>query len=205
MEKFVRVTGVACPLARINVDTDAIMPKRWCVSITKEGFDKGFFGDWRYDLDGREIPSFVLNRAPYRDAKILVAGANYGCGSSREMAVWGHLQFGIRAVIAPSFASIFEENSFKNGLLPVVLPEAVVIDLLAALDAHPGAHMTVDLEAERVTGPDARVYPFAVEPARRRALLEGQDEIGQTLRHRGAIDAFQAADRTRRPWVWRST
>jgi 3-isopropylmalate/(R)-2-methylmalate dehydratase small subunit len=202
MEKFIRVTGIAAPLPRRNVDTDAIMPKRWCVSISKEGFGAGLFGDWRYDLAGREVPDFVLNREPWRRARILVAGANYGCGSSREMAVWGHLQFGIRAVIAPSFASIFHNNCFKNGLLPVTLPDAVVDKILAELAARPGAEMTVDLVAGTVTAPDGTVHAFAIDPARRAALLEGLDEIGETLRHAAAIDAFQAADRRRRPWAW---
>lgn len=202
MEKFTRVTGVAAPLKRINVDTDAIMPKRYCIATTRAGMGVGLFGDWRYDLQGRENPDFVLNRPTYRTAKILVAGANYGCGSSREMAVWGHLQFGIRAVIAPSFASIFYENCFKNGLLPVTLSEASVEDLLNRLAAKPGATMTVDLVGLTVTGPDGANYAFTLDPTRRTALLEGLDEIGVTLTHATQIAAFQKDDRARRPWVW---
>jgi 3-isopropylmalate/(R)-2-methylmalate dehydratase small subunit len=178
------------------------MPKRWCVSISKSGFGEGLFGDWRYDLEGREEPDFVLNRPPYRNAKILVAGANYGCGSSREMAVWGHVQFGIRAVIAPSFASIFFENSFKNGLLPLTLPEPVVQRMLDQLAAEPGATMEVDLVAQTVTGPDGSRYQFSIDPARREALLQGLDDIGVTLTHGAAIDRFQAADRRNRAWAW---
>ncbi len=203
MEQVTVVRGVAAPLPRINVDTDAIMPKRWCISLSKEGFGQGFFGDWRYDLQDRENPAFVLNQPPYRQAKILVAGANYGCGSSREMAVWGHLQFGIKAVVAPSFASIFYNNCFKNGLLPATLPEAVVQRILARLAERKGAEMSVDLVARTVTAPDGGVHSFDIDEAGRSALLEGLDEIGQTLRHADAIAAFQAADRTRRPWIWR--
>lgn len=202
MDKFTRVAGVAAPLPRINVDTDAIMPKKWCVSITKSGYGEGLFGDWRYDLDGREVPDFVLNRPPYRNATILVAGANYGCGSSRETAVWGHVQFGIRAVVAPSFASIFFENAFKNGLLPVTLPEPVVQQMLDQLAAAPGATMEVDLVAQTVTGPDGARHNFTTDPARREALLQGLDDIGVTLTHAAAIDSFQAADRRNRFWAW---
>jgi 3-isopropylmalate/(R)-2-methylmalate dehydratase small subunit len=202
MEKFTRLAGIAAPLPRINVDTDQIMPREWCISITKTGFGKGLFGGWRYRPDGSENPEFVLNQPAYRGATILVAGANYGCGSSREMAVWGHLEYGIRAVIAPSFASIFHENCFKNGVLPVVLPQGMVESILGQLAARPGATMTVDLTECTVTTPDGGRHEFTVDAPRRTMLLEGLDEIGVTLKHEDAIAAFQGADRGRRPWVW---
>ncbi len=203
MEKFVRVTGIAAALPRINVDTDAIMPKKWCVTTSREGLGRGLFAEWRYAADETtENPDFVLNHPACRGARILVAGANFGCGSSREHAVWAHLDFGIRAIVASSFASIFYGNCFNNGLLPVRLPEPVVLDILRQLEARPGAAMSVDLDACAVTGPDGAVHPFTVEPAARQALLEGLDEIGATLKREAAIAAFQAADRTRRPWLW---
>lgn len=204
MEPFTRITGIAAPLPRINVDTDQIMPLKWCLSISKTGFGKGLFGHWRYRADGSDNVDFVLNQPAYRGAVILVAGANYGCGSSREAAVWGHREFGIRAIVAPSFAAIFQENCFKNGVLPATLPEATVERLLARLAERPGATMTVDLVAQTIAGPDG-VHGFTVDPARRAALLEGLDDIGETLRHGEAIAAFQAADRARRPWAWPRT
>ncbi len=202
MEKFTRITGIAAPLPRINVDTDAIMPKRWCVSTARSGFGQGLFGEWRYDAADHERPDFVLNQPAYRSAKVLVVGENYGCGSSREMAVWGHLEFGIRAIVAPSFAAIFEQNCFKNGLLPVTLPQAVVDALFEELARHPGGAMTVDLELQEVRSPEGSVHCFAIAPARRRALLLGLDEIALTLEQQSAIESFQAADRVRRPWAW---
>lgn len=202
MERFTRFTGIAVPLPRINVDTDQIMPREWCISITKTGFGKGLFGGWRYRSDGSENPEFALNQPAYRGASILVAGANYGCGSSREAAVWGHLEFGIRAIIAPSFASIFQGNCFKNGVLPLTLPEATVEGILAQLAARPGASMTVDLTACTATAPDGARHTFTVDASRRAMLLDGLDEIGVTLKHDRAIAAFQNADRTHRPWVW---
>lgn len=202
MEPFTRVTGIAAPLPRINVDTDQIMPREWCISITKTGFGKGLFGHWRYRPDGSDNPDFVLNKPAYRGAVILVAGANYGCGSSREAAVWGHREFGIRAIVAPSFAAIFQDNCFNNGMLPATLPEATVESLMVRLAARPGAEMTVDLAAQMIAGPDGDAHAFTVDGARRTALLEGLDDIGQTLRQRDAIAAFQAGDRARRPWAW---
>jgi 3-isopropylmalate/(R)-2-methylmalate dehydratase small subunit len=203
MEKFVAVTGPAAALPQANVDTDAIIPAGRMVTMERRGLGKQLFGDWRYDEEGRERPDFVLNRPQTRHAVILMAGDNYACGSSREHAVWAMMDFGFRAVVAPSFASIFYENCFKNGLLPVTLPEATVEEILTQLAAAPGSQMSVDLQTCTVTTPAGRVVGFALETARRTALLEGLDYIGQTLARVHAIDAFQAADRERRPWVWR--
>lgn len=202
MQPFRSVTGVALPIDRDNVDTDAIMPQRWLVTVERTGLGQGLFGSWRYDADDRPRADFVLNRPAYRGAAIIVAGENYGCGSSREHAVWAHLDYGIRAMIAPSYGPIFFENSLKNGLLPVVLPPEHAWRIRRQVIDRPGASCTVDLETMRVVGPDGAVYSFALDEGRRRALLDGADEIAQTLRYEEEIAAFQRRDRTRRPWIW---
>ncbi|MCW5772764.1 MAG: 3-isopropylmalate dehydratase small subunit [Rhodospirillaceae bacterium] len=204
MEKFVRVTGTAAPMLVENIDTDAIIPVPW---MTKSNVDYGqaLFANRRYvDGDGvRERPDFILNRAPFRQARILVGGANFGCGSSREHAVWALLGFGIRAVIAPSYSDIFYGNSFKSGLLPVILPAETVQRLGRLLEEGKHGHeMTVDLEACTVTAADGSQVSFGIDPARRTALLEGLDEIGLTLKDAPAIAAFQARDRAKRPWIY---
>ncbi|OYD84900.1 3-isopropylmalate dehydratase small subunit [Azospirillum brasilense] len=196
-----RITGIAAPLPRANVDTDAIIPKAHLLTIHRSGLGAGLFSEWRFDDDGRERPDFVLNQVPWRDAKILLAGENFGCGSSREHAVWSLMDFGIRCVIAPSFASIFHENCQKNGLAAVTLDEAALAHLVAVVQATTAATMTVDIEACRVTAPDGREFPFTMEAARRQALLEGLDEIGASLRHDAAMAAFEARDRVQRPWI----
>ncbi|CAO3438448.1 3-isopropylmalate dehydratase small subunit [Azospirillum argentinense] len=196
-----RITGIAAPLPRANVDTDAIIPKAHLLTIHRSGLGAGLFSEWRLDDDGRERPDFVLNQAPWREAKILLAGENFGCGSSREHAVWSLMDFGIRCVIAPSFASIFHENCQKNGLAAVTLDEAALAHLVACAQATPAATTTVDIEASRVTAPDGREFPFTMEAARRQALLEGLDEIGASLRHDAAMAAFEARDRAQRPWI----
>ena len=196
-----RITGVAAPLPRANVDTDAIIPKAHLLTIHRSGLGAGLFSEWRFDDDGRERPDFVLNQAPWREAMILLAGENFGCGSSREHAVWSLMDFGIRCVIAPSFASIFHENCQKNGLAAVTLDEAALAHLVAVVQATPAATMTVDIEACRVTAPDGREFPFTMDAARRQALLEGLDEIGASLRHDAAMAAFEARDRVQRPWI----
>ena len=203
MEKFTTLTGIAAPLIRANVDTDAIIPMKWLVTASRTGLGLGLFGGWRYLADGSENPDFVLNKPPYRDAQILIAGANFGCGSSREHAPWALLDFGIRCIIAPGFASIFYENCFKNGILPLVLPQDQV-ETLAALAQAADATETfcVDLRVSAVVDPRGTRYPFDLAAAHRTALLEGQDEIDLTLRHAAAIAAFQHGDRLRRPWIY---
>jgi 3-isopropylmalate/(R)-2-methylmalate dehydratase small subunit len=193
MEPFVRLEGKAVSLPRENVDTDAIAPARFGATVSRTGFEAAFFADWRKD------PAFPLNRAG--GAAILVAGANYGCGSSREMAVWAHLQSGFRAVIAPSFANIFRANAVKNGLLALSLPAATVEELHAALAGGTGA-MAIDLEAQNVRLPDGRVQAFDIAVADRHALINGLDPIDRTLQHEYDIDAFQFMDRDLRCWAW---
>lgn len=201
MQAFDEVAGVALPLERSDVDTDAIIPARWLVTVTRRGLGEGLFGGWRYDGAGRPRAAFVLNQPAYRNACIIVAGANYGCGSSREHAVWAHLDYGVRAVIAPSYGPIFHENSLNNGLLPVELPAAQVATLLQQLQQRPGAHCRVSLRTMEVTGPDGSAYGFSMDPARRTALLEGLDDIGMTARQLEAIEAFQARQLQAMPWL----
>ena len=202
MEQFVRLKALAAPLMRPNVDTDTIIPSREITSPSREGYGERAFAGWRYlEPDRRPNPDFVLNREPFTRAQILVAGENFGCGSSREMAVWAIRQFGFRCVIAPSFGAIFQANCYRNGVLPVVLPKATVEDLGRA--AEPGTlELDVDLQACTVTAPDGRAFPFATPAPERRMLLEGLDEIGLTLKRRDEIVAFQARDRELRPWIW---
>ncbi len=204
MEKFTRLTGVAAPLMQPNIDTDAIVPSRFLTRTTKtgkSGFGEILFSDWRFDADGTPKPEFVLNRPEYAAAKILLAAENFGCGSSREHAVWALLGFGIRCVIAPGFGEIFFNSSFINGLLPVVLDKEKVLALADSVSAGGGA-MTVDLETQQVTGPDGTVHAFEIDAARREALLEGLDAIAVTLKREDEIAAFQDADRQNRPWIY---
>jgi 3-isopropylmalate/(R)-2-methylmalate dehydratase small subunit len=202
MEKFTRIAGIAAAFPKANIDTDAIIPAQWLRSLSTD-LGKGLFAGSRYDRDGNENPEFILNRAPYRDAKIIVAGPNFACGSSREGAVWALQRFGIRCVIAPGFSDIFFENAFKNGLLPVILPERDVQELLGFLETTNDPVLTVDLDRCVIETPQGRVISFTIPEARRKALLEGLDEIGQTLHHEAEIAAFQARDREARPWIHR--
>lgn len=202
LQKTREIRGIAAPLPRMNVDTDAIMPKIHLISTRREGLGSGLFSEWRRKADGSEIEEFVLNRPPFRSAAILVAGENFGCGSSREHAVWGLLDFGIRCVIAPSFASIFHENCRKNGLAAVVLPEETVNALLASIEAAPDRETVVSIEDCTVSASDGTRYPFEMEPDRRKALLEGLDEIGMTMLNAKAIAYFQDVDRRNRPWIY---
>ncbi len=205
MEPLRRVEGLAAPLMRDHIDTDVIIPSREITSPAREGFGARLFAPWRYlKPGGPEDPAFVLNREPWRQARILIAGRNFGCGSSREMAVWALVQFGIRCVIAPSFGAIFRANAVRNALLPVELPASAVDALAAAAEAAPLV-LTVDLETCEVRGRDAQGairHPFAIDPDEREMLLAGLDAIDRTWQHRAAIEAFEAADRVRRPWVW---
>jgi 3-isopropylmalate/(R)-2-methylmalate dehydratase small subunit len=200
MQAFKNLDAVAVPIARPNVDTDQIVPARYLRKPRKLGFGDYLFHDLRLDKDGRDR-DFVLNKPPYRDAKILVAERNFGCGSSREAAVYALWDYGFRAVVAPSFGDIFFGNSFMNGLLLVVLPAADVAALIAALDAKPGARMGVDLAAQTVTGADGKTYWFDIDAYRKRCLLEGLDELAFTLSQRDAIKAFEARHATEMPWV----
>ena len=205
MRKFDVHTGVAAPLLRANVDTDAIIPSREMKSVSKQGLADGLFAGWRYRaIGGRDPdPVFVLNQPAYAGATILLAGPNFGCGSSREHAVWALAEFGIRAVIAPSFAPIFHGNCLRNGLLPAQVEAEDVARLAAAVAADPQRRpVTVDLAGQRISGPEGLAIPFAIEPAAREMLIEGLDAIDLTLRSRDAIDAFVARDRVRRPWIY---
>src|SRR5512132_4490424 len=201
MQPFTTLTGVAAPLPMINVDTDMIIPKQFLKTIERCGLGKSLFHEMRYDDEGREIPSFVLNRPPYRHAKILIAGENFGCGSSREHAPWALLDFGIRCVIAPSFADIFFNNCFKNGILPIVLPREQVDALTAAAEQGSDATFTVDLERQEIALPDGCTIDFEVDPFRKACLLGGLDDIGLTLRKADKIAAFEAQQRSQRPWL----
>jgi len=202
MEKFTRLTAVAAPLLQRNVDTDVIIRIERLITLDRKELGPHAFAPLRYRADGSENPDFVLNRRPYRDAKILIAGENFGCGSSREGAVWALWGMGLRSVIAPSFGDIFFNNCFQNGLLPIVL-EAVTVERLAKLvEAAPGTPLTVDLDASVIQTPAGERIPFAADPGRRAALLAGLDEIGQTLQRDGEIADFQARDRQSRPWIY---
>jgi 3-isopropylmalate/(R)-2-methylmalate dehydratase small subunit len=198
---FTRVTAVAAPIDLANVDTDRIVPARFLRKPRSPEYAGYLFHDVRFRADGSENPDFVLNQAPYRDAQVLVAAENFGCGSSREMAVWVLAEYGIRAVIAPSLGDIFHQNCFKNGLLPVILPAATVASLRGALHAHPGASITVDLERQVVLGPDGGEHRFEIDAFARHMLLAGQDEMALTLGQEAAITAFEARLRAEMPWL----
>ena len=194
MDPFVNVTGIAAPLDRVNADTDQIIPKQFLKRIERTGFGQFLFFDWRYLADGTTPdPSFELNDPKLAGAQILVTGKNFGCGSSREHAPWALLDYGFRALIAPSFADIFYNNCFKNGILPVTLSDEQVADLMARLEAEPGAPVTVDLESGTVAGPGGFAASFTVDPFRRHCLLNGLDDIGLTLQHASDIDAYESA------------
>jgi 3-isopropylmalate/(R)-2-methylmalate dehydratase small subunit len=201
MEKFTKLTGIAAPMPLINVDTDMIIPKQFLKTIKRSGLGVNLFDEMRYDDDGKEIPDFVLNKPAYRNAEILVAGDNFGCGSSREHAPWALLDFGIRCVIAPSFADIFYNNCFKNGILPIVLPQEDVDKLMDDAERGANATVTVDLETQTITGPDGGSISFDVDPFRKHCLLNGLDDIGLTLEKSAAIDAFEQQASQARPWV----
>lgn len=210
MDAFTVYQGLVAPLDRENVDTDAIIPKQFLKSIKKTGFGQNLFDEWRYldqgepgqDCSNRPLnPDFVLNQARYQGAGILLARKNFGCGSSREHAPWALSQFGFRAIIAPSFADIFFNNCFKNGLLPVVLSEQEVDHLFNETKTFSGYQLTIDLERQEVIAPDARRYSFEVTPFRKYCLLNGLDDIGLTLRHADKIKAFEAERLLRMPWL----
>lgn len=201
MEKFTTLTGVAAPLPLVNVDTDLIIPKQYLKTIARHGLGKGLFAERRFKDDGSEDPDFVLNKPAYRNAKILIAGDNFGCGSSREHAPWALQDFGISCVIAPSFGDIFFNNSFKNGMLLIRLPQEQ-IDLLMD-DASRGANatITIDLESQTITGPDGGTIEFEVDQFRKHCLLNGLDDIGLTMAKGETITAHEAKMEAERPWL----
>jgi 3-isopropylmalate/(R)-2-methylmalate dehydratase small subunit len=201
MEPFVTLSGVAAPLPIVNVDTDMIIPKQFLKTVKRTGLGKALFFELRTRPDGSENPDFVLNKPAYASAKILIAGANFGCGSSREHAPWALLDFGIRCVIAPSFADIFFNNCFKNGILPIALPQPEIDKLLDDASRGANAVVSVDLEKQEICGPDGGVIPFAVDPFRKQCLVNGWDDIGLTLRREGDISAFESRRKTQMPWM----
>ena len=201
MQKFTTLTGIAAHLPIINVDTDMIIPKQYLKTIKRTGLGTGLFADLRYDEQGRPLPDFVLHKPPYTQAKILITGENFGCGSSREHAPWALLDFGIRCIIAPSFADIFYNNCFKNGLLPITLPQQEIDKLIDDASRGANAVITVDLAAQEIKGPDGGVIHFDIDPFRKRCLMEGLDDIDLTLEKAQAIDAFERSSRTARPWA----
>ncbi|WP_018267317.1 3-isopropylmalate dehydratase small subunit [Methylosinus sp. LW4] len=201
MEKFVTLTGVAAPLPIMNIDTDMIIPKQYLKTIARTGLGKGLFSELRYKDDGSDNPDFVLNKPAYRDVKILVAGDNFGCGSSREHAPWALLDYGVKAVISTSFADIFYNNCFKNGILPIKVTQAQLEKLMDDAARGANATLTIDLPAQEIRGPDGGVVKFDIDPFRKHCLLEGLDDIGLTLQKAGAIDAFEAKTAAARPWA----
>ena len=201
MEKFTEITGTAAPMPLVNIDTDMIIPKVFLKTIKRSGLGVNLFDEMRYDREGNEIPDFVLNQPQYRDAQILVAGDNFGCGSSREHAPWAIKDFGIRCVIAPSFADIFHNNCFKNGILPIVLPQEQVDVLMKDAEKGSNARMTIDLEGQTVTTSDGEKFPFEVDAFKKHCLLNGLDDIGLTLEKGTAIDTYEDSLNHSRPWV----
>ncbi len=211
MEAFTKLKGIAAPLDRPNVDTDAIIPKQFLKSIKRSGFGPNLFDEWRYldhgepgmDNSKRPLnPDFVLNQARYQGASVLLGRDNFGCGSSREHAPWALEDYGFRVIIAPSFADIFFNNCFKNGILPIVLDAAVVDDLFRACEAEPGYELEIDLEAQTVTTPGGEVISFEVDPFRKHCLLNGLDDIGLTLQHTDDIRAYETRRRQEAPWLF---
>jgi 3-isopropylmalate/(R)-2-methylmalate dehydratase small subunit len=211
MEKFIRFAGLVAPLDRANVDTDAIIPKQFLKSIKRSGFGPNLFDEWRYMDVGQpgedssqrpRNPNFVLNLPRYQGAQILLTRKNFGCGSSREHAPWALLDFGFRVVIAESFADIFFNNCFKNGILPIVLPAAELDALFAQAEASPGYQLTIDLEQQLVVRPDGKGLPFVVDSFRKECLLNGWDDIGLTLRHADLIKTFEEKRRIEQPWLF---
>ena len=201
MQPFTKLSGVAAPLPMVNVDTDMIIPKQFLKTTKRTGLGSALFFEQRFNDDGSEKPDFVLNKPAYRKAQILVAGPNFGCGSSREHAPWALLDFGIRCVIAPSFADIFYNNCFKNGILPIALPQSDVDKLMDDAERGANAVISVDLEKQEIRGPDGGCIKFDIDPFRKQCLLNGWDDIGLTLRHEKDISSFESQRRLSQPWV----
>ncbi len=202
MQKFIKLTAVAAPMPIINIDTDMIIPKQFLKTIKRTGLGKNLFDEMRYTPDGKEIHDFVLNKPAYRKAQIIVAGDNFGCGSSREHAPWALLDFGIKCVIAPSFADIFYNNCFKNGILPIALPQSEVDKLMDDANRGDNARITIDLENQEITGPDGGSIKFEIDQSNKKCLLEGLDDIGITLQKTSNIDSFENSDKQQRPWLY---
>ena len=201
MEKFETLTGIAAPMPLVNIDTDMIIPKQFLKTIKRSGLGVNLFDEMRFDRQGNENPDFVLNKDAYREAEILVAGDNFGCGSSREHAPWAIKDFGIRCVISTSFADIFYNNCFKNGILPIALPAEAVDVLMKDAEKGANARMTVDLETQTVTTSDGEVFNFEVDAFKKHCLMEGLDDIGLTMAKEASIDQFEAQASQSRPWV----
>ena len=201
MEKFKKITGIAAPMPLINIDTDMIIPKNFLKTIKRSGLGINLFDEMRYDDNRDEIPDFVLNKPAYRKAEIIVAGDNFGCGSSREHAPWAIKDFGICCVIAPSFADIFFNNCFKNGILPIALPQKVVDVLMKDAQKGANARMEIDLEAQQITTSEGEVFSFEVDAFKKRCLVEGLDDIGLTFQKVASIDKFESELSIKRPWV----
>jgi 3-isopropylmalate/(R)-2-methylmalate dehydratase small subunit len=201
MEKFTKISGVAAPLPLVNIDTDMIIPKQFLKTIKRSGLGVNLFDEMRYDRQGNEIADFVLNKPAYRQAQILVAGDNFGCGSSREHAPWALADFGIKSVISTSFADIFYNNCFKNGILPIVLPQEAVDVLMKDAEKGSNARIEVDLEAQTVTSSDGKSFKFDVDAFKKHCLLNGLDDIGLTMEKAKSIDNFEAKAAMERPWV----
>jgi len=201
MLPFTRITGIAAPLPIDNVDTDMIIPKQFLKTIKRTGLKEGLFYEMRYDVQGEKIEDFILHKAPYDHAEIIISGANFGCGSSREHAPWALLDFGIRCIIAPSYADIFFNNCFKNGILPIVLPKEIIAQLMD--DAKAGKKISIDLEKQTIIteGQNASAYSFTVEPFRKECLLHGLDDIGLTLKKLDAIANYEIHQRKNTPWL----
>jgi len=202
MEPFVKLDGLVMPLDRVNVNTDEITPARYLKTIRRTGFADILFANWRYLNDGKPNPDFVLNNPRYQGSSILLAGDNFGCGSSREHAPWAIGEYGFRCLIAPSFADIFYNNCFNNSILPVTLDEAIVKELFAEVEATVGYRLSVDLEAQTVTTPSGRVFRFDIDSFKKQALLQGLDNIGWTLSHDNDISAYEARRRQEAPWLF---
>ncbi|MGH6939841.1 3-isopropylmalate dehydratase small subunit [Hypericibacter sp.] len=201
MQKFTTLRGVAAPLPMRNVDTDMIIPKQFLKTIKRTGLGKHLFEEMRYEVDGKEKPDFVLNQPAYRKAAILVAGENFGCGSSREHAPWAIMDFGIRCVIATSFADIFYNNCFKNGVLPIKMPKEIIDKLMDDASRGSNAIIEVDLEKQEIKGPDGGTVHFDIDPFRKRCLLEGLDDIGLTMEKKYEIDDFEKKQKEAQPWL----
>ena len=201
MEKFKKLHGIAAPMPLVNIDTDMIIPKIFLKTIKRSGLGVNLFDEMRFDRQGNEISDFVLNKPQYRETEILVAGDNFGCGSSREHAPWAIADFGIKCVVSTSFADIFFNNCFKNGILPIVLPQDQVDLLMADSEKGSNARMTVDLESQEIVTSDGEVIPFEVDAFKKHCLLNGLDDIGLTMEKQGSIKAFEAEASTLRPWV----
>ena len=201
MDKFETLTGIAAPMPLVNIDTDMIIPKQFLKTIKRSGLGANLFDEMRFDRQGNEIPDFVLNQDAYRNAEILVAGDNFGCGSSREHAPWAIKDFGIRCVISTSFADIFYNNCFKNGILPIALPKEAVDVLMKDAEKGSNARMTIDLEAQTVTSSDGEVFAFEVDSFKKHCLIEGLDDIGLTMAKADSIKSFEEQAAQARPWV----